>query len=105
MLGTSMTLRRSPPFGYPSCEGDCSPRRARTRKVAADRVARTGDGLVELGPIGTSRELEPARGGAIVRGVLRMLVCVVTVAASQTVKDLTAGSGLVFEDVGEHELK
>jgi hypothetical protein len=40
-----------------------------------------------------------------VRGVLRMLVCVVTVAASQTVKDLTAGSGLVFEDVGDHELK
>jgi class 3 adenylate cyclase len=27
------------------------------------------------------------------------------VLASQTVKDLTAGSGLVFEDVGEHELK
>jgi class 3 adenylate cyclase len=24
---------------------------------------------------------------------------------SQTVKDLTAGSGLVFEDAGEHELK
>ena len=24
---------------------------------------------------------------------------------SQTVKDLVAGSGLVFEDVGEHELK
>lgn len=23
----------------------------------------------------------------------------------QTVKDLTAGSGLVFEDAGEHELK
>ena len=27
------------------------------------------------------------------------------VLASQTVKDLTAGSGLVFEDAGEHELK
>jgi class 3 adenylate cyclase len=27
------------------------------------------------------------------------------VMASQTVKDLTAGSGLVFEDAGEHELK
>jgi class 3 adenylate cyclase len=27
------------------------------------------------------------------------------VLASQTVKDLTAGSGLLFEDVGEHELK
>jgi hypothetical protein len=25
--------------------------------------------------------------------------------ASSTVKDLTIGSGLVFEDVGEHELK
>jgi class 3 adenylate cyclase len=25
--------------------------------------------------------------------------------ASSTVRDLTAGSGLVFEDVGEHELK
>jgi class 3 adenylate cyclase len=25
--------------------------------------------------------------------------------ASQTVKDLTAGSGLVYEDAGEHELK
>jgi len=25
--------------------------------------------------------------------------------ASSTVKDLTAGSGLVFEDAGEHELK
>jgi class 3 adenylate cyclase len=25
--------------------------------------------------------------------------------ASQTVKDLVAGSGLVFEDAGEHELK
>ena len=24
---------------------------------------------------------------------------------SSTVKDLTAGSGLVFEDAGEHELK
>jgi class 3 adenylate cyclase len=27
------------------------------------------------------------------------------VLASQTVKDLTSGSGLVFEDAGEHELK
>jgi class 3 adenylate cyclase len=27
------------------------------------------------------------------------------VLVSQTVKDLTAGSGLVFEDAGEHELK
>jgi hypothetical protein len=27
------------------------------------------------------------------------------VLASQTVKDLTARSGLVFEDAGEHELK
>lgn len=27
------------------------------------------------------------------------------VLASQTVKDLTAGSGLTFEDTGEHELK
>jgi class 3 adenylate cyclase len=27
------------------------------------------------------------------------------VLASQTVKDLTAGSGLIFEDAGEHELK
>jgi class 3 adenylate cyclase len=27
------------------------------------------------------------------------------VLASQTVKDLTIGSGLVFEDAGEHELK
>jgi class 3 adenylate cyclase len=27
------------------------------------------------------------------------------VLASQTVKDLTAGSGLTFEDAGEHELK
>jgi class 3 adenylate cyclase len=27
------------------------------------------------------------------------------VLASSTVKDLTAGSGLVFEDAGEHELK
>ena len=27
------------------------------------------------------------------------------VLASQTVKDLTAGSGLMFEDAGEHELK
>jgi class 3 adenylate cyclase len=27
------------------------------------------------------------------------------VLASQTVKDLTAGSGLSFEDAGEHELK
>src|SRR5205823_13499503 len=27
------------------------------------------------------------------------------VLTSQTVKDLTAGSGLVFEDAGEHELK
>jgi class 3 adenylate cyclase len=27
------------------------------------------------------------------------------VLASQTVKDLTAGSGLVYEDAGEHELK
>jgi class 3 adenylate cyclase len=27
------------------------------------------------------------------------------VLVSQTVKDLTAGSGLVFEDTGEHELK
>jgi len=27
------------------------------------------------------------------------------VLVSSTVKDLTAGSGLVFEDVGEHELK
>jgi class 3 adenylate cyclase len=25
--------------------------------------------------------------------------------ASQTVKDLVAGSGLVFQDAGEHELK
>jgi class 3 adenylate cyclase len=25
--------------------------------------------------------------------------------ASSTVKDLTAGSGLVFEDTGEHELR
>ncbi len=27
------------------------------------------------------------------------------VLATQTVKDLTAGSGLTFEDAGEHELK
>jgi hypothetical protein len=27
------------------------------------------------------------------------------VLASQTVKDLTAGSGLVFEEAGEHKLK
>ena len=27
------------------------------------------------------------------------------VLVSQTVKDLTAGSGLVFDDAGEHELK
>ena len=27
------------------------------------------------------------------------------VLVSQTVRDLTAGSGLVFEDAGEHELK
>ena len=27
------------------------------------------------------------------------------VLVSQTVKDLTAGSGLIFEDAGEHELK
>jgi class 3 adenylate cyclase len=27
------------------------------------------------------------------------------VLVSQTVKDLVAGSGLVFEDAGEHELK
>lgn len=27
------------------------------------------------------------------------------VTVSSTVKDLTAGSGLVFEDAGEHELK
>jgi class 3 adenylate cyclase len=27
------------------------------------------------------------------------------VLVSQTVKDLTAGSGLVFEEAGEHELK
>jgi class 3 adenylate cyclase len=27
------------------------------------------------------------------------------VLTSQTVKDLVAGSGLVFEDAGEHELK
>ena len=27
------------------------------------------------------------------------------VLVSQTVKDLTAGSGLAFEDAGEHELK
>jgi class 3 adenylate cyclase len=27
------------------------------------------------------------------------------VLASQTVRDLTAGSGLAFEDAGEHELK
>ena len=27
------------------------------------------------------------------------------VLVSQTVKDLTAGSGLMFEDAGEHELK
>ena len=27
------------------------------------------------------------------------------VLVSSTVKDLTAGSGLVFEDAGEHELK
>jgi class 3 adenylate cyclase len=27
------------------------------------------------------------------------------VLCSQTVRDLTAGSGIVFEDAGEHELK
>ena len=27
------------------------------------------------------------------------------VLTSQTIKDLTAGSGLAFEDAGEHELK
>jgi hypothetical protein len=27
------------------------------------------------------------------------------VLGSQTVRDLTAGSGIVFEDAGEHELK
>ncbi|HEY8117423.1 MAG TPA: adenylate/guanylate cyclase domain-containing protein, partial [Actinomycetota bacterium] len=27
------------------------------------------------------------------------------VLSSQTVRDLTAGSGIVFEDAGEHELK
>ena len=38
------------------------------------------------------------RPGRIERGPSQVLI-------SQTVKDLVAGSGLTFEDAGEHELK
>jgi class 3 adenylate cyclase len=54
-------------------------------------VAREGDDVSGLGvAIG-------ARVGALA-GPSEVLV-------SQTVKDLVAGSGLAFEDAGEHELK
>jgi class 3 adenylate cyclase len=54
-------------------------------------VALEGDDVAGLGvAIG-------ARVGALA-GASQVLV-------SQTVKDLVAGSGLVFEDAGEHELK
>ena len=47
-----------------------------------------------------------AGGMAVVLGArIGAMVDASEVLASSTVKDLTAGSGLVFEDRGEHELK
>jgi hypothetical protein len=47
---------------------------------------------------------DPATRGAHWRS-RRSLAAPSAVTVSQTVKDLVAGSGLTFEDSGEHELK
>jgi len=100
-----------------------------------DEVETTGDGFlatfdgparaVECGRAitGSVRELgievragvhtgEIERAGAEVRGIavhigarVMSLASASEVLVSQTVKDLVVGSGLVFEDTGEHELK
>ena len=57
----------------------------------------TGEVETIDGKVGGIAVVIGARVGALA-GASEVLV-------SQTVKDLTAGSGLVFEDVGEHELK
>jgi class 3 adenylate cyclase len=55
---------------------------------------------------GLRRRYGQAGGIAVVIGArLGGLAGPSEVLASQTVRDLTAGSGLVFEDAGEHELE
>jgi class 3 adenylate cyclase len=57
----------------------------------------TGEVETIDGKVGGMGVVIGARVGALA-GASQVLV-------SQTVKDLVAGSGLVFEDAGEHELK
>jgi class 3 adenylate cyclase len=59
--------------------------------------ARTQDGTAALADVGGAAVHIGARIAASAGGS--------EVLVSSTVKDLTAGSGLIFEDAGEHELK
>ena len=81
------------------------------------RYAKTPDGVhlayqtIGAGPSGRRapldfelRPTDPATRGAH-RHSLAALAAPSAVMVSQTVKELVAGSGLTFEDSGEHELK
>ena len=57
----------------------------------------TGEVEIVAGKTGGTAVVIGSRVGAMARAS--------EVLASQTVKDLTAGSGLIFKDAGEHELK
>jgi class 3 adenylate cyclase len=58
---------------------------------------------IHTGEVGHRREGRGYRGRH--RRARRGLAGPSEVVVSQTAKDLTAGSGLTFEDAGEHELK
>ena len=88
--------------------------------VTHNRPARPPDALAiieELRPVGITIRAGVHTGeieleGDAVRGIAVHIGARVAslagpgeVLVSSTVKDLTAGSGLVFEDAGEHELK
>ena len=64
-----------------------------------------------MDPMGTAHGSRRGRSGAV-RGIavhigarVAALSAPSEVLVSQTVKDLIAGSGLTFQDAGEHELK
>ena len=71
----------------------------RTRSIGIEIRAGVHTGEVE-------REGKDVRGIAVHAGARVMALAGPSeVLVSSTVRDLTAGSGLVFEDAGEHELK
>ena len=72
--------------------------RARRSGIEVRAGVHTGEVETIDGKVGGHRRVTSARGSASLAGPSEVLV-------SQTVKDLVAGSGLIFEDAGEHELK